>query len=281
MFEVTDENAIWIAQKVNGVYADDTMTIVLIPTSTTSDEDFEAAEEIADGLLEAGGCLAKISGDTITPSTSACFELTFDTKDYESKFIIDVTTTLAEGTGLAVYTQHVPTEFEANSHYYRDEEGHDIEPVHETGEEEAEVGGSLGMVVFGCFIVTIITFSGIVVLACSSVSQDKYHGPLHAFAAGALLSCAAYLLLIESMHMVSAEEWADDDENAEVAYTWRWGTALLAGFIAPICLQYVCSNLGCNVAHLARGDKTTQGRGLKERITLFVFVCLSICYFQS
>ena len=104
---------------------------------------------------------------------------------------------------------------------------------------------------------------------------------MHAFAAGALLSCAAYLLLIESMHMVAAEEWIDDEEKAEVAYTWRWGTALLAGFIAPICLQYVCSNLGCNVAHLARGDKTTQGRGLKERITLFVFVCLSICYFQS
>merc|ERR1719316_1292450 len=47
------------------------------------------------------------------------------------------------------------------------------------------------------------------------------------FAAGAILSCAFFLLLFESTHLI-AGGW-----DTEVAQLWRWGTVILAGILLP------------------------------------------------
>ena len=58
---------------------------------------------------------------------------------------------------------------------------------------------------------------------------------LFAFAAGALLACAFFLLLFEATQHV-AVGW-----SAEVDVLWRWGTMILAGLVLPPVVETICS----------------------------------------
>jgi hypothetical protein len=290
MFEGSSENYFWVAQKVEGAYAEPTLKMVVVATDSTSEDDFEAAQETAETLLEAGGCTAVAAGGTITPSASACIELTFDSSDYESKFVLSA---LGADSGVAIFTEHSPSEFEANSHYLRDEDGHDVEPVHSTDEEEAFKGASLGMVMLGCFVVNLLTFSGVILVACSVKGLSKFaQGVLNGFASGTLIAVAAFLMIIESIHLVMNYEWTPG--GSEVDYTWRWGTALLAGFLMPTVFHFGFSLLGLDVAHYARGGQievsaeNEKDKRLKEVnsnmvvdlyetfLTSFVCLCVSL-----
>jgi hypothetical protein len=249
MFEGSAENYIWVAQKVDGEYADPTLKMVVVVTDSISEDDFDAAEEKAEILFEAAGCTSVVAGGTIVPSDSACIQLTFDTSIYESKFIISA---IGPNSGLAVFTEHYPTEFEATSHYLRDVNGVDIEPVHTTDEADGMEGASMSTVLFGCFVVNLATFSGVILVALSTNGISKLaEGVLNGFASGALIACAVYLMVIESVHLVSDFKWTTND--TEVDYTWRWGTALLAGFLAPYVSHLVLRTLGMDIAHLVRG----------------------------
>eukprot|EP00747_Dinoflagellata_sp_TGD_P135081 gnl/TRDRNA2_/TRDRNA2_175417_c5_seq2.p1 gnl/TRDRNA2_/TRDRNA2_175417_c5~~gnl/TRDRNA2_/TRDRNA2_175417_c5_seq2.p1 ORF type:complete len:335 (-),score=67.16 gnl/TRDRNA2_/TRDRNA2_175417_c5_seq2:525-1421(-) len=84
-------------------------------------------------------------------------------------------------------------------------------------------------------IVNLITLVG-VILAVPAVSRfaarsDAFSGVLWAFAAGAILACAFFLLLFEATHLIAAG-W---DEEVEVL--WRWGVMVLAGFILPAVID--------------------------------------------
>jgi len=254
MFEGSADNYIWVAQKVDGEYADPTLKMVVVVTDSSSEEAFDAAEEKAEILFETGECTSVVAGGIITPSNSACIQLTFDTNTYESKFIISA---IGPNSGLAIFTEHYPTEFEATSHYLRDINGVDIEPVHTTDEADDMEGASLSTVLFGCFVVNLATFSGVIFIALSTNGISKLvQGVLNGFASGALIACAVYLMVIESVHLVSDFEWTTN--STEVDYTWRWGTALLAGFLAPYASHLVLRSLGMDIAHLVRGDSKVR-----------------------
>jgi hypothetical protein len=255
MFDGSDEDYIWVAQKVDGVFADATMKMVVMTAASSSEEDFEAAEVTADVLFELSSCTAVAAGDTITPSSTACFELTFDTSDYENKFYIPA---VGAGTGLAIFTEHAPrSEFESDSHYLRDEEGHDVEAVHSADEEdehnEDETGGaSMGTVLLGCFVVTLLTCSGVILMAFSTTGISKLsRGVLNGFASGTLIACAVFLMIVESIHLVSDYNWSS--EGSEVDYIWRWGTMVLAGFLAPTVSHLLFNLAGLDVAYALRG----------------------------
>merc|ERR1719191_1548234 len=67
----------------------------------------------------------------MTPAAGgSCFELHVGT-GVDSTFTIDTTGL----TGLAVYAQHVPIEFERDTHYFYDSSGTDIEPIAEEGSD--------------------------------------------------------------------------------------------------------------------------------------------------
>ena len=51
------------------------------------------------------------------------------------------------------------------------------------------------------------------------------------FAAGAILSCAFFLLLFEATHLIAAG-W--EEENDQI---WRWGTMILLGLILPVIVE--------------------------------------------
>ncbi|MFL2973603.1 MAG: metal ABC transporter substrate-binding protein, partial [Candidatus Thalassarchaeaceae archaeon] len=129
MFEMNDATHTWSMQKVNGDYADPTMRLVLIPTDTATEENMHSLESGVEALIE-GDCTVVEDGETMTSiaATGSCFELHVGTGD-DSLFTIDTSGI----SGMAMYAQHVPTEFERDAHYLKDSAGTDIEPIAQEG----------------------------------------------------------------------------------------------------------------------------------------------------
>merc|ERR1712054_128007 len=106
--------------------------MVIIPTTTPDEATMNSLQSDAVDLLGLFGtsCTAVADGGSITPTTGgACYTLTAGT-GVDSEFDI-VTTGL---TGVAVYAQHVPIEFERDRHYFYDSSATpvDIEPIAES-----------------------------------------------------------------------------------------------------------------------------------------------------
>ena len=129
VFEMDDSTHTWSMQKVDGDYADPTMWLVLIPTDTPTESTMHALESDVDALVDAG-CTVVEDGESMSSiaSEGSCFELHVGTGD-DSTYTIDT----AGITGMAMYAQHVPTEFERDQHYLKDSAGTDIEPVAQEG----------------------------------------------------------------------------------------------------------------------------------------------------
>ena len=129
IFAMSDASHTWSMQKVNGAYADPSMRLVLIPTDTPDEATLHSLEGGVEALIE-GDCTVVEDGETMQniADTGTCFELHVGTGD-DSTFNMD-TTGLS---GLAIYAQHVPTEFERDQHYLKDSTGADIEPVAQEG----------------------------------------------------------------------------------------------------------------------------------------------------
>ena len=129
VFEMDDSTHTWSMQKVDGDYADPTMWLVLIPTDTPTESTMHDLESGVDALVDAG-CTVVEDGESMSSiaAEGSCFELHVGTGD-DSTYTIDT----AGITGMAMYAQHVPTEFERDQHYLKDSAGTDIEPVAQEG----------------------------------------------------------------------------------------------------------------------------------------------------
>merc|ERR1719159_130177 len=84
----------------------------------------------------AATCTVVTSGDTIKPAENACFLLTFDQAAAETRFTVDATGV----SNIAFFGQHVPTEFEEDTHYFLTAAGADVEP----GAQKTADGGAVG-----------------------------------------------------------------------------------------------------------------------------------------
>ena len=129
IFEMSDATHTWSMQKVDGDYADPSMWLVLIPTHSASEDTMHDLEDGVDALVD-GGCTVVEDGETMDniATSGTCFELHVGTGD-DSTYTIDT-----DGLhGLAMYAQHVPTEFERDQHYLKDSTGADIEPAAQEG----------------------------------------------------------------------------------------------------------------------------------------------------
>ena len=123
-----------VAQKVDGAYADDHMKFVIMAATSDSEEALEANEAYADALLEAGSCTELDAGDAAIDTTMACYELHFDTSLDTSTYDIDVS-----GIDyITIFTEHDPSEFEADTHYLLTAAGDDVEAAHTLPEDGHE-----------------------------------------------------------------------------------------------------------------------------------------------
>ena len=117
------------------------MKFVVMGVASDSEEDLESAEADADTLLESGSCTEVDVGDAaIVPSTTACYELHFDASLDTSTYDLDVT-----GVDyVVIFTEHFPTEFEADTHYLQSAAGEDVEPAHTLPEDGDHSGHDHG-----------------------------------------------------------------------------------------------------------------------------------------
>ena len=130
IFSMDDATHTWSMQKVDGAYADPTMRLVLIPTDSPTEETMHSLEGGVEALIAGDSCTIVEDGEMMSSLDSAgsCYELPVGSGD-DSTFTIDT-----DGiSGLAMYAQHVPTEFERDQHYLHDSAGNPIEPIAQEG----------------------------------------------------------------------------------------------------------------------------------------------------
>ena len=163
------------------------------------------------------------------------YELTFDNDQ-----LLTIFTLKFASTGYyAFFCQHYLDEFQSEDMdgYLTDAEGNTIE-FSWTSEEEPDA--PWGNVILACFLVWIVTLSGLFVVALPThlglldimtTGKDGFVPTLlRYFAAGALLSLATSLILFEATHLITA------GFDEEVDALWRWSVMILLGFItSPVC----------------------------------------------
>jgi len=134
VFAVSDASHTWSMQaKADGTYPDPSMKLAIIPTATPTAETLEANEQKGSELLGDENCVVVNSGESMKPAAAgSCFQLTVAASG-DSTFTIDTSGI----TGILVYAEHVPIEFERDTHYLYDSANVDIEPI----AEEKPAGG--------------------------------------------------------------------------------------------------------------------------------------------
>jgi len=155
--------------------------------------------------------------------------------------------TLGVSGDIAIFTEHNPVEFEAGVHYLVNSiTGAEIEPVFELEEEspakwDLAIGGSI--IVLLVTLVGVITFTPCIQALCKSVDPNTNTVVLSAFAAGALISTAFFLILFEPSHML---EPLYENEADAIAV---WGTSILCGFMLSPVFEAIFSLLGLQLGH--------------------------------
>lgn len=246
IFETAEDAYMWTAQKVKAndghvEYVDPSMKMVALPAAAATEQALHALESEAIHAFEKN-CKPVEAGGTIKPMEDTCYLLNFKQAWWQSLYTIDATGTNA----IAFFTEHMPTEFENTAHYLKDDHGDDIEPVAElpeAGDEaiEAPWGNALG----AAAIVNVVTLVGVVALVplvsrLAVAYALEFEALACAFAAGALLACAFFLLLFESTHLIAV------GHEEEVAVVWRWGTMILAGFVLPGLIHMVVDTVSAH-----------------------------------
>jgi len=133
VFELAAGTYKWSFAKVDGDYADPAMKMVILESG-----DIEASEEMAEELLEAEASDAKSDGDVLVSSNKA-YTLNFD----DSKDMTVFTVEIAKDGKYAFFTEHMPFEFEADEHFFKDVSANDVEPIAQepdTGHDHAHGG---------------------------------------------------------------------------------------------------------------------------------------------
>ena len=119
LFELKAGTYKWSFAKVDGDYADPAMKMVIL-----SAHDIEEVEEAAEKLLEGETVEAKKDGEVLVAKNNS-YSLNFDANKDVSVFDVKI----AKDGKYAFFTEHMPFEFEANEHFFKDLAGKDLEPI--------------------------------------------------------------------------------------------------------------------------------------------------------
>ena len=119
LFELKAGTYKWSFAKVDGDYADPAMKMVIL-----SAHDIEEVEEAAEKLLESETVEAKKDGEVLVAKNNS-YSLNFDANKDVSVFDVKIT----KNGKYAFFTEHMPFEFEANEHFFKDLAGKDLEPI--------------------------------------------------------------------------------------------------------------------------------------------------------
>jgi len=125
VFELSPGTYTWSFAKVDGDYADPAMKMVILKSG-----DIEASEELAEELLESKNSEFKRNNDQLVAQEKA-YILTFNERKESTTFKVEI----KKAGKYAFFTEHMPFEFEADEHFFKDVSGDDVEPIAQVPEE--------------------------------------------------------------------------------------------------------------------------------------------------
>jgi len=241
----------WSASRGSGgSYADAEMRIIVLPAANSSEEGLEAAAANAHALWESGTTTQKSAGDELQVGGS--YTLNFDDHSWVSHFLLQVT---APG-AVAIFAQHLPTEFEKDFHYFKTSAGEDVEPAMQVSVAMCSDGvaseateqsntGLWGAVLAGSFLTTVPALLGVLFVVQDMASKAKSAlqsaSPfINSFASGVIFAAAIFLLLPEALHL------AGSGHADEVVGTWTWGACVLGGWLSCSVITSLCLALEGN-----------------------------------
>jgi len=125
VFELSPGTYTWSFAKVDGDYADPAMKMVILKSG-----DIEASEDLAEELLESKNSEVKRNNDKLVAQEKA-YVLTFNERKDSTTFNVEI----KKAGKYAFFTEHMPFEFEADEHFFKDVSGDDIEPIAQVPDE--------------------------------------------------------------------------------------------------------------------------------------------------
>ena len=125
VFDLSAGTYKWSFTKVDGDYADPAMKMVILKSG-----DIEASEELAEDLLGSKDSEVKRNNDKLVAQEKA-YVLTFNEKKDSTTFKVEI----KKAGKYAFFTEHMPFEFEADEHFFKDVSGDDVEPIAQVPEE--------------------------------------------------------------------------------------------------------------------------------------------------
>ena len=119
VFELSAGTYKWSFAKVNGAYADPAMKMAILAS-----DHIEDSEEAAEAMLESDDTNSSVNNDVLRVSDKA-YTLNFD----DTKDMTVFTVKIEKDGAYTFFTEHMPFEFEASEHFFKDLAGTDIEPI--------------------------------------------------------------------------------------------------------------------------------------------------------
>ncbi len=130
VFELEAGEYVWSFAKVGGEYADLSMKMVIVTVDDASVHGIEENEGAAGGYFS-GEVKEVKEGATLEPMKGA-YQLAFDHSKPVSAFRVKI----AQKGSYVVFTEHMPTEFEAGEHFLKNAKGENVEAKAEEPEAE-------------------------------------------------------------------------------------------------------------------------------------------------
>ena len=124
-FQLSKGSYKWSFEKVDGEYADPAMKMVILKSN-----DIEGSEDLAKELLGSKESISRKNDGTLIASNKA-FVLNFDQRKESTVFNVDI----KEDGEYIFFTEHMPFEFEATQHFFKDVSNSDVEPIAQVPDE--------------------------------------------------------------------------------------------------------------------------------------------------
>ncbi len=124
-FQLSKGSYKWSFEKVDGEYADPSMKMVILKSN-----DIEESEDLAKELLGSKDSISRKNNGTLIASNKA-FILNFDQRKESTVFNVDI----KEDGQYIFFTEHMPFEFEATQHFFKDILNSNVEPIAQVPDE--------------------------------------------------------------------------------------------------------------------------------------------------
>ena len=132
-FSLKKHRYTWGFSKVDSKYADEKMKFLILPYNKKLSNSIEDLEKQANDIFNGSRFITKKDKDVLN-KVNTLYEIEFNQKNDNTYVHIDI----KKSGNYVVFTQHLPSEFEAKEHFLKDSNNKDIEAKYEEPEHEHE-----------------------------------------------------------------------------------------------------------------------------------------------